>query len=160
MTVLITPVDNVIRIESIENVSDKMLNKLHNPDNQNKITACLKDLHLSQEIEDETHRVFKMVDAVYEHDVKTIRANHEAFLKYVDDLPEIQPKIQVEDSEDEEFIKFTSELLKSLENEDDDTAIYICTATSIIAEGIIVTSVEFFKKVLDKVIDDCYGDKK
>lgn len=159
MTVLITPVDNVIRIESIENVSDKMLNKLHNPDNYNKITVCLKDLHISQEIENETHRVFRIVDAVYEHDVKTIKANHEAFLKYVGDLPEIQ-KTQIEDSEDEEVIKFTSELLKSLENEDDDTAIYICTATGIIAEGIVATSVEFFKKVLDKVIDNCYGDKK
>lgn len=166
MNVLITPIDSVIKVESIAVIDKSSVNKLNNPVNADRIHNHLKDIHAEHEIvitkdgTEESH-LSRIVSAVTEHDIKVIKSQHSSFLEHVYNMPEIEVNLVAasddqKSKEQEEKLKGAAEFLKTL-NEDCEGEDFIYLGIKLVGPflgAIASVSIELLKEMVD-----CYIDK-
>lgn len=165
MKVLITPIDSVIKVESIAVIDQASINKLNNPVNAERINNHLKDVHAKHEViinkdnVTESH-LYRIVDNVTEHDIKVIKAQHSSFLEHVYNMPEIEVvNLALHDNQqvnedDEKKLKAVSEMLKGIDEAFNDNDILIIgDHTGPFFIGFSEIKVSFFKEIIDAYID-------
>lgn len=164
MNVLITPIDSVIKVESIAVIDKSSVNKLNNPVNADRIHGHLKDIHAKHEIVvtkdgmEESH-LSRIVSAVTEHDIKIIKSQHSSFLEHVYNMPEIEVNLPAEiahqvNEEDEKHLKAASEMLKRIDEEfEDNDTLIIGDHIGPFFTGFCEVKVAFFKEIIDAYID-------
>lgn len=166
MNVLITPIDSVIKVESIVVIDKSLVNKLNNPVNADRIHNHLKDIHAEHEIAvtkdgtEESH-LSRIVSAATEHDIKVIKSQHNSFLEHVYNMPEIEfvnlaaPHDDQKINEDDEMkLKTASEMLKGIDEAfDDDETLIIGDHVGPFFMGFGEIKASFLKEIIDAYID-------
>ena len=164
MRILITPIDGVIKIESITGIDQASINKLNNPVNADRIHAHLKDICAKHEIVTSKNNVteshlYRIVDNVDEQDIKGIKVQHNSFLEHVERMPEIEVNLPAErdhkiTDEDQKRLKAASEMLKKIDEEfEDDDILIIGDHIGPFFAGFCEVKVSFFKEIIDAYID-------
>lgn len=156
----IIPTENGLSIESRIPVDQGFINKIENPENDQKIHEHLKYMHCQHKTEEDNHgtpiSVLKqwvcepMPIARFETLIKVMKANHDSFIENVNlrmkEVIEFS-KNETKNNEEDEKLQAATEILKSIEEMDDSAPVVFGTTVAIFLKC------GFLKEILDTYID-------
>lgn len=168
-TLSVIPTEEGLLLESRLPVSKEFVDKIENKENEQKIHAHLKDMYCEHHTEEDDHGTPISILEQWTYDplseekfatmMKVMKANHDSFIENVNlrmkspSTPATDALSPAQEDPKNKKLKAASEMLKSLEDVDDDAPIIFGRPAAIFLDAFGQVRASFLKEILDAYID-------